>query len=83
MNMERQDIIDLALPILYIALGILACYLIAKLTASIFRAIRDTVPNTPTWKGIIISALLGALPFYLVMCFFGWMGEERNRYDNY
>ena len=34
--------------------------------------------NTPTWKGIIISALLGCLPLYLVLCFFGLMGERKN-----
>jgi len=33
--------------------------------------------NNPTWKGIIISALLGCLPFYLILCFIGIMGEER------
>ena len=33
--------------------------------------------NTPTWPGIIISALLGCLPFYLVLCYFGYMGEEK------
>ena len=33
--------------------------------------------HTPTWKGIIISALLGMLPFYLILCFFGIMGEKR------
>jgi hypothetical protein len=34
--------------------------------------------NTPTWKGIIISAILGMLPLYLVLCFFGIMGEEND-----
>ena len=37
--------------------------------------------KNPTWKGIIISALLGLLVFYLILCFLGWMGEERNRND--
>jgi hypothetical protein len=32
--------------------------------------------NTPTWKGIIISAILGMLPLYLVLCFFGIMGDD-------
>jgi len=32
--------------------------------------------NTPTWEGIIISALLGMLPLYLVLCFFGIMGKD-------
>lgn len=34
--------------------------------------------NTPTWKGIIISAILGLLPLYLILCFFGLMGEDKN-----
>lgn len=34
--------------------------------------------HTPTWKGIIISAILGLLPLYLILCFFGLMGEDKN-----
>ena len=33
--------------------------------------------NTPTWNGIIISAILGMLPCYLILCFFGIMGEKQ------
>ena len=43
----------------------------------IVRIIKAGIPNTPTWKGIIISALLGMLPLYLVLCFFGVMGEDK------
>lgn len=32
--------------------------------------------NTPTWKGIIISSILGCLPFYLILCYFGHMGKD-------
>jgi hypothetical protein len=35
--------------------------------------------NYPTWTGIIISAMIGMLPLYLILCFFGVMGEERNQ----
>lgn len=35
--------------------------------------------NYPTWKGIIISALLAMLPFYLFCCMMGWMGEESKK----
>ena len=35
--------------------------------------------NHPTWKGIIISALLAMLPFYLFCCMMGWMGEESKK----
>ena len=36
--------------------------------------------NIPTWKGIIISSIIGLLPLYLVLCFFGKMGEKENRF---
>ncbi|MBQ3382059.1 MAG: hypothetical protein IJG54_01835 [Bacteroidales bacterium] len=45
-----------------------------------FYAIKNAAKNLPTWEGIIISALLGMLPLYLILCFFGWMGEESDRY---
>lgn len=44
----------------------------------IFKALVRYAINMPTWEGLIISALLGILPFYLIMCFFGIMGEKRN-----
>ena len=44
----------------------------------IVKIIKAGIPNTPTWKGIIISALLGMLPLYLVLCFFGVMGEDKS-----
>lgn len=34
--------------------------------------------NYPTWKGIIISAILGMLPLYLFLCAIGLMGEDGN-----
>lgn len=43
----------------------------------IIKAIINSATNMPTWQGIIISALLGMLPFYLIMCWLGWMGESR------
>ena len=39
--------------------------------------IRNAKWNYPTWKGIIISALLALLPLYLFCCMMGWMGDER------
>lgn len=46
----------------------------------IIKVISKGPSNNPTWKGIIISAIFGMLPLYLICCFLGWMGEERNRY---
>ena len=43
----------------------------------LIKAIINGARNSPTWKGIIISAIFGLLPFYLIMCFFGWAGESR------
>lgn len=62
----------LSLIIMLLALGGI-CLLL-------FYAVRNAAKNTPTWEGIIISALLGMLPLYLILCFFGWMGEESDRY---
>ncbi len=44
----------------------------------IIKALIRSATNIPTWEGIIISAILGMLPFYLILCFFGIMGEKRN-----
>ena len=48
------------------------------LLALAFRVF-DFGKNLPTWKGIIISAILGLLVLYLVCCFFGLMGEEQKK----
>ena len=45
----------------------------------VIKMLRNAKMNRPTWKGIIISALLGILPFYLVMCFLGIWGEEEDK----
>ena len=34
--------------------------------------------NIPTWKGIIISALIGCLLFYLLLCYLGYMGGKKD-----
>ena len=47
------------------------------------KAIIRSATHMPTWEGIIISAILGMLPLYLILCFFGIMGETRNEYPNY
>lgn len=48
----------------------------------IIRGLINSAKNTPTWRGIIWSAIFGLLPFYLIMCFFGWAGESRKQeYD--
>jgi hypothetical protein len=33
--------------------------------------------NRPTWKGAIISFVIGLLPFYLLFCLLGVMGEKK------
>lgn len=48
----------------------------------LIKALINNASNTPTWKGIIISAIFGLLPFYLIMCFFGWAGESRKQKYN-
>lgn len=44
----------------------------------IIKVILNASMNRPTWRGIIISALLGLLPLYLVLCFLGIMGEDND-----
>ena len=54
--------------------------LLILIIVGIIKAVSKGVANNPTGKGIIISAIFGLLPLYLICCFLGWMGEERNRY---
>lgn len=58
---------------------IIATVLVALVIVGIMvaKAMGRSVMNKPTWKGGIISALLGLLPFYLLLCLFGFMGIER------
>ena len=61
------------------AAEIFAILFILGIVLLIISAICDGGKNNPTWTGIIISALLNMLVLYLVLCFLGIMGEERNR----
>ena len=56
------------------------CLFVLSLVVFIKWIIKSAA-NTPSWTGIIISSILGCLPFYLVLCFFGIMGEERDNSD--
>lgn len=58
--------------------SILAMALLGGVIYLIGKAISNGPVNNPTWEGIIISALIGLLPLYLILCFLGYMGEERN-----
>lgn len=31
----------------------------------------------PTLLGVVVSLFLGVLPIYLILCFFGLMGDEK------
>lgn len=41
------------------------------------KALCNSDRNRPTWTGIIISAMFGMLPLYLVLCFFNILGEKK------
>ena len=56
---------------------LLLLLLLLGLAAVIVWLLSKVAVNSPTWKGIIISALLGLLPLYLILCFFGILGEEK------
>ena len=60
--------------------GILFVVGIICLAVWAIQAIIRSATHVPTWGGIIISAILGMLPLYLILCFFGVMGEVRNEY---
>ncbi|MBP5689143.1 MAG: hypothetical protein J6X22_10970 [Muribaculaceae bacterium] len=57
--------------------AIMMLLIIVGLIALVGAAINHGGQNYPTWTGIIVSALLGMLVFYLILCFFGIMGEKR------
>lgn len=46
----------------------------------VIKVIINGPTNNPTWRGIIISAVLGLLPLYLFLCWMGWMGEEKSHF---
>lgn len=48
------------------------------LTIDIIKFLIGCARKIPTWKGIIGSTIFGLLPLYLILCFFGLMGDERN-----
>ena len=51
--------------------------LFAMLICKVIKAIIQGGNNVPTWRGIIISAMLGVLPLYLFLCWIGKMGDTR------
>lgn len=70
-------------PLEIVVLCLLLCVLVYGLTrilramGGVVKKIIDKSRNTPTWEGIIISAIIGLLPLYLVLCFLGYMGEYK------
>ena len=52
--------------------------LMILMVVGIIKVISKGPTNNPTWKGIIISVIFGMLPLYLICCFMGIMGEERD-----
>ena len=60
----------------------LGSILVATLIVLLILAICASWENRPTWTGVIISAMMGCLPFYLILCFFGIMGEEDEEKDD-
>ena len=54
---------------------ILLAYGILFALVLIVTAVSDR--NRPTWKGAIISFVIGLLPFYLLLCLVGVMGKKK------
>ena len=61
---------------------VLGIVIFVAIIVFIVKLIMNAPMNQPTWKGIIISALLGVLVFYLILCFFGFMGKEEDDDEN-
>lgn len=59
---------------------ILLAYGILFALVLIVMAVSDR--NRPTWKGAIISFVIGLLPFYLSLCLLGVMGEKKQKDSN-
>ena len=53
--------------------------LVVGMCVLLYFAVKNGGSNTPTWSGIIISAIFGMLPLYLILCFFGVLGEEQKK----
>lgn len=62
-------------------LMLLAPFAVIAFIIWIIKTVINCATNTPSWQGIIISALLGMLPFYLFLCWLGWMGNKKDRCD--
>ena len=58
--------------------AILTMVLLGGVIYLIGKAFSIGPQKNPTWEGIIISALIGMLPLYLILCYFGYMGDDRN-----
>lgn len=67
-----EDTIRIIIDIgLVVGLAIMFAYFVYLLI------IQFKYANIPTWKGIIIRAILGCLPFYLVLCYLGYIGKKK------
>ena len=42
-------------------------------------AIIGSSNSNPTLLGVVVCLMLGVLPLYLILCFFGIMGEPREK----
>ena len=43
----------------------------------LLKALGRNVMNKPSWVGVVVTALVGLLPFYLLLCLFGFLGKQR------
>lgn len=59
------------------ASNLILAIILMILVISVVTILINGPKNDPTWTGIIVSALIGMLPLYLVLCFLGVMGDER------
>ena len=60
--------------LIYILGGLLVLWLLLTILGS--------ARCNPTFSGVVISLMLGMLPLYLILCFFGLMGDEREEEED-
>ena len=71
---------DIGLEEFLSAIGsLIVVVLIFIVIIEIIKWLISCASNVPSWMGVIFSFGLGVLPLYLILCFFGVMGDKRDK----
>lgn len=58
-------------------LAILLLFFLSPFAVWVILSLCGTSENSPTFLGVVISLIIGCLGWYLLLCFFGILGEDR------